>query len=263
MITLDQGGAGAALAQILPPPEGLRRRVECLWVERPQDFDLPRRRAWRIVPDHCGHLLYHRMESGTRLSVVGPRTRPVDVAKGRRTLSVGVRLRPWGLTALSGVSPGELRDRSVALCSALGREGSELTERLDACSEDAVPGMIVAWLQGRMEAVETAAEHRARTSSLLLSESPSCAEAADRMGVSSRALRNVMGSHVGLSPKTYARVVRLHLALRQAASGEAWSRVALGSGYYDQAHMIREFQSLLGESPEVWRGRGRSVERPE
>lgn len=263
MITLDQGGAGAELAQILPPPEGLRQRVECLWVERPQDFDLPRRRAWRIVPDHCGHLLYHRMESGTRLSVVGPRTRPLDVAKGRRKLSVGVRLRPWALSVLCGVSPSEMRDRSVALSSALGRVGSELTERLDACSEDAVLGTIVAWLQGRMEAEETAPERRARASSLLLSESPSCADAAARMGMSSRALRNVMGSHVGLSPKTYARVVRLHRALRQAVSGKAWSGVALGSGYYDQAHMIREFQSLLGESPEVWRARARSVERSE
>lgn len=256
MITLDQGGAGAKMARIVPPPDRLARRVECLWVERPADFDVPRQRVWRIVPDHCGHLLYHRIGGRTRLSLVGPRTRPVDVGKGRRRLSVGARIRPWALSALFGVSPRELRDRSFALRDVLGRVGADLEERLDESAEDQVHRVMAEWLGGRVAVEETPSERRARASSLLLRDSESCGQVADQLGLSARALRTVMGSHVGLSPKTYARIVRLHRALERAGSREAWSSVALASGYYDQAHMIREFQSLLGESPEVWRGRG-------
>ena len=56
----------------------------------------------------------------------------------------------------------------------------------------------------------------------------------------------------GLSPKEMARVARLRALLAQLASdGRAdWAGLACDFGYADQAHLINEFQSLTGKSPQ-------------
>ena len=262
MITLDQGGAGATIAEIIPAPGRLARRVQWMWLERPVAHGVPPRRTWRIVPDPCGHLLYHRMAEGTRLSLVGPRTRPVDVGKGRRRISIGARLQPWALNALFGVSPVELRDHSVTLGDVLGQAGVELKERLDGSPPGVCVEVLVQWLQRRADVEEDSSELRGRASSLLLRDTHVCGDAADTLGISSRTLRTLMRSQVGLSPKTYARIVRLHRALGRATSGDGWAAIAVDCGYYDQAHMIRDFLDLLGESPEVWRARARCLAGP-
>jgi AraC-like DNA-binding protein len=54
-----------------------------------------------------------------------------------------------------------------------------------------------------------------------------------------------------LAPKTVQRIRRLLTtlqALRGAPSGNG-VEVALGTGYADQAHLIRECRGLLGETP--------------
>jgi AraC-like DNA-binding protein len=47
-----------------------------------------------------------------------------------------------------------------------------------------------------------------------------------------------------------ARIVRFQRAL--AARGP-WAEVAQGCGYYDQAHLIRDFREFSGLSPAAYR----------
>lgn len=62
---------------------------------------------------------------------------------------------------------------------------------------------------------------------------------------------------IGLAPKRILRIQRLHRSLALSQQGACgWAQVASGSGFADQAHMVREFVDLLGESPTVWRQRG-------
>jgi AraC-like DNA-binding protein len=48
-----------------------------------------------------------------------------------------------------------------------------------------------------------------------------------------------------------ARILRFQHAveLASAADGLGWAEIAHGSGYYDQAHMVRDFQQFTGHSP--------------
>jgi AraC-like DNA-binding protein len=58
---------------------------------------------------------------------------------------------------------------------------------------------------------------------------------------------------VGLSPKRALRIARLQRALAGCQRlGAAWVDLAARCGFADQAHMVREFQDLLGESPTTW-----------
>ena len=68
-------------------------------------------------------------------------------------------------------------------------------------------------------------------------------------GVSSRQLQRQFGEHVGVSPKTLGRLVRLQHALDLHAAGATWSMTALDAGYQDQSHLANECRSLCGLSP--------------
>ena len=60
--------------------------------------------------------------------------------------------------------------------------------------------------------------------------------------------------HVGISPKLFARICRfraVHGALRHLPAQADWTQLALQYGYFDQSHLIRDCQSMLGMSPEV------------
>jgi AraC-like DNA-binding protein len=69
--------------------------------------------------------------------------------------------------------------------------------------------------------------------------------------VSRKHLRSLFDSHVGLSPKTYARMFRFRRVVDLVQSGRRldWTRVALSCGYYDQAHFNHEFREFSGMSP--------------
>ena len=61
----------------------------------------------------------------------------------------------------------------------------------------------------------------------------------------------------GLTPKRLARIARFHHAIELArhAARPDWAGIAFECGYADQAHLVREFTALAGETPERWRGR--------
>lgn len=66
-----------------------------------------------------------------------------------------------------------------------------------------------------------------------------------------RQLERIFECQVGLSPKLFARVARLRLALELSARTTVpdWSSIAVDAGYFDQSHLIRDFRSLTGETP--------------
>ena len=55
---------------------------------------------------------------------------------------------------------------------------------------------------------------------------------------------------VGVAPKVFARVMRLQRTLRSfPTTAGSLAEIALANGYFDQAHLCREFRTLAGLSP--------------
>jgi transcriptional regulator GlxA family with amidase domain len=75
-------------------------------------------------------------------------------------------------------------------------------------------------------------------------------------GVSLRHLERRFLADVGLTPKAFARIVRLQAALGRIAGGEPLADVAHACGYYDQPHMTRDFSWLAEISPAAWQRHG-------
>jgi AraC-like DNA-binding protein len=68
--------------------------------------------------------------------------------------------------------------------------------------------------------------------------------------LSRRRLIELFTADVGMTPKRYARVRRLQRALALAISGQRWAAIAREAGYYDQAHLCREWSELTRLTPQ-------------
>jgi AraC-like DNA-binding protein len=76
-----------------------------------------------------------------------------------------------------------------------------------------------------------------------------------RTGIGKRTLQRIFGEYVGASPKWVIRRYRLHELVEKFNSGSQvdWSDLALELGYFDQAHLINDFKSIVGYSPTQYR----------
>ena len=74
------------------------------------------------------------------------------------------------------------------------------------------------------------------------------------LGLTRQALARAFAEHVGVSPKTYARVARMWRALAHVdeARRVGWSPVAHALGFADQSHLTEELRALTGRTPGEW-----------
>ena len=56
---------------------------------------------------------------------------------------------------------------------------------------------------------------------------------------------------VGLTPKLFARIQRFNALIARVENGLAvnWAELAADCGYFDQAHLIRDFRQFAGVTP--------------
>lgn len=166
---------------------------------------------------------------------------------------LGIRLTPAGAYALLDTSLIDMRDITIDLRDIAGRCAAELTERcLDATSGEARVRIALAWVGERVArgvrvdpgigwmAREIERHHGA----------VSMASLRDRVGFSKTRTVEGFRRQIGLSPKTYARVIRFRRVLQLLhADVGSLSDVALEAGLYDQPHLNAEFKELSGFTP--------------
>jgi AraC-like DNA-binding protein len=55
---------------------------------------------------------------------------------------------------------------------------------------------------------------------------------------------------VGASPKKFSSIVRLKHSIQQYPAAASLTDLGYEAGFYDQAHFIKEFRAVTGETPE-------------
>ena len=176
------------------------------------------------------------------------------VENGRSSAGLQVDLTPLGAYRLVGRPMHELTNRSVALADVFGIEGRVLAERLreapDWQTRFAIMDLTVARALAANPGVEAGvswAWRRLRSSGGLCS----VGELALGLGWSPRRLIASFREQLGLPPKTVGRVIRFGRAtdLIRAEAAPVWSEIALRCGYFDQAHLVRDFRDFTGGTP--------------
>lgn len=191
----------------------------------------------------------------------GLHTAPAIIDIPGRQSGVQIALGPLGARLLVGLPAGALAGADLAAEDVMGPSVAEAHERLRAAVD--WPGrfaVIDEWLLGRArQAAAAGPPPEIRHAWRLLLDSGGgigVAALAAEVGWSDRRLRERFGAEVGLSPKAAARVIRFDRARRGLAAHPVpagrLSALAAEHGYFDQAHMDREFRALAGCPPTGW-----------
>ncbi len=237
-----------------PPPAHLRAWVQCLWT---LDSGAGALHTHRVLPDGCIDILFEAGGAGTAgISVVGMMTRPLLVTHHQGVSFTALRFRPGAAAAFFREPLHRLTDARVELRE-LWRESGPLLGRLQGAPAAANRlGLLVGELERRLDEASRRGHAGCGFAVRALEAEPDARvrDLCARLGVSRQALARSFREHVGVSPKTLGRVLRLQRALRLLARGAAgnrarWADLALDAGYYDQSHLVAEFKELVGLTP--------------
>jgi methylphosphotriester-DNA--protein-cysteine methyltransferase len=69
------------------------------------------------------------------------------------------------------------------------------------------------------------------------------------MGISARHLSRSFKATFGIGVKQFARLARIENIVAGRSKGLPWVEVACDCGMVDQAHLIKEFKEIVGQSP--------------
>ncbi|MEL6958937.1 MAG: helix-turn-helix transcriptional regulator [Pseudomonadota bacterium] len=221
----------------------MARRVEAVWsfrADAPGDA--------RVLPDgRCDVLIRWDVGRDPVPVITGPATAAFDVAFDTGDSWVGLRLRPGaGRWLWQGPPPVDAALRgpeavarlpalSTVLCQPdLSKMATSLGQLAATWDIPPVPAVLDAMFD---------AQHVAG-GRLTVSDLAALAD------VSERHVSRLFRDWVGLPPKTYAQLVRMHRAvslLRQQAAAPAV--IAQEAGFADQAHMLRHVKRFSGHAP--------------
>jgi len=221
-----------------------------------------------VLPDGCTELIVHRgrpfwrhddsgiaVRQATRL-FVGQMLAPVVLAPEGHADIVAIRFEPFGAFALIGghqSAPASLIVDADSLGEAWLSRAIRAAESADT-AEIALHMLETALLarldQRRRRSVDarvaTAVHALTRARGAMTIEALAATASA-----SARHLERLFQEQVGTSPKRFARVLRFQAAAAQvtAESPMSFADIATDSGYFDQAHMIRDFVTMSGTTP--------------
>jgi AraC-like DNA-binding protein len=172
-----------------------------------------------------------------------------------RLSGIEIDLSPLGAHMLFGVAMHELSSKLVLpLDDVLGAEAGHLTEQLVCAAAWTTRFEILdRFILSRVERARRPspdvqwAWSRLRSTGGLLP----VGELARELGCSRRHLIARFREQVGPAPKTAARLVRFQRTVRllERHDGGRFAEIAQRCGYYDQAHLNREFRELAGTAP--------------
>jgi AraC-like DNA-binding protein len=230
------------------PNRQLQPFVECCW--RSWTDDSPSS-IQRVIPDGCVDLIFDLTPGRETAFWVGTMTRPMVVEGGRARDLLGIRFHPGGAKGLLNLRFAELTDEHVPfrlLTPSVAEVLDQLLKRNPAPLD-----AIERWLTPRLEMdarsplVQSIFRHVKRSSGNVR-----VGEIAASLGLSRQYLNRVMNDCVGVDLKTFSRIIRMRAcitSLRATGTEVDWSIVATDFGFYDQSHLIHEFNDLVGLSP--------------
>ncbi|SHH91889.1 Helix-turn-helix domain-containing protein [Chryseolinea serpens] len=227
--------------------------------ETAQPFSIP------PLPEHC-IMFYVRDRSETACIatekkmtlptsiVTGPNINRHIITPGRHHLFIKVGFQPGGLYRFLGIPMNELvcQDEFDGM-ELLGNKMREVNDQLqEAISFHKMKTIVENFLLKQLDKLKEnlPIDH---VLPLLIQERGliKIDQLASQACLSTRQFERVFKQRIGMPPKHFSRLVRFSQAwiLKQQQPDISWVEVALQCGYFDQMHLIRDFQEFAGVNP--------------
>lgn len=246
--------------EVFYPDKVLRPWVESYILLQHREGGIQQTTPWTVMPDCSGYMIFHLLTNYSRLSLVGPRSVFKDINRKDRVATLIVKFKPWGMSGLLPFPVNDLKDFSIPLQTLFKSKASELKDNLDELARTGNIKQCIkeleAFLTGSLIGDRSIDQRLKFLTDRIAANfgNISVKRLAEEVGISDRYLRKLFLAQIGLSPKRYVMVNRVTNVVRRVDEGNvvSWSDLALSAGYFDQSHMIEEFNNLLGESPEAF-----------
>lgn len=252
---VDPRGAAQRLRlATYPPTAALAPFVEYFWVVQ---WDMQGRtpETQRVLPYPNAHLVFDEGRSAIHGVVRGAFDRTVSGA-GR---VLGVRFFAGGLRPFIDRPLSAFADRTIPLDVALKNGAHNAERRVLGAPDDAAmvavaESLLVRWMP--MQDPEAELARRVVAAAAIENGPVNVAELCARAGIGERSLQRLFGNYVGVSPKWVIQRYRLQEAMAHLARPDSPDLAGLAQalGFFDQAHLTRDFARLVGHSPMAyWR----------
>lgn len=250
----------------IKPAVQLARFIECYWTLESEGSTSSSPQTEPILPDGCVELILNfgaqfvehyegRVMRQPVNFLVGQMTRPMLIAPTGSVCIIGIRFHPGGTFPFFSLPMHQLTDSTVGLGAVSNDLERDLLER--AGQEPS--------LFQKVRAVEGCLNkrvHNARRDSSILDLTATIVREAGLIsvdalasgaGISARQLERRFLQEVGVAPKLLCRILRFQRIFHSIRAHDGrWATVAADCGYYDQAHLIRDFKQFAGQTPSVF-----------
>ena len=187
------------------------------------------------------------LESSKGLVFIGP----IDEARVFRPRSgeriQAVRLNAEWCRPLLGIDPAEHHN-----CVRPLSEVAPKLARSLAGADDIIEAVLAAIRERRDAARDDRDVKLAHSALEIIRRRPArVASVARALHISERHLRRAIVTSTGNAPKQVQRIRRLNRAVAAAdrSAEPDWVGIALGAGFYDQAHFIQDVRAMTGQTP--------------
>ena len=245
--------------EITPGPAAARY-IQCYWL---LEDDAPSDVVQRIVPDGRPELIFNfaqpfenqvrgKWRAQPDCFFVGQITGPMLLrAKGPARI-LGIRFHPHGASRVFGMPVRELTD-SVVRVEDISQQISRGLRRLEGLRS---PSTMRDALDALFDAAASSSNGDPRIIPGAVSQierrcgQVSVSATAGEAGLSVRQFERRFRDAVGISPKLFCRMQRFQRVFRMFEDArEDWVGTAIRCGYFDQAHLIRDFREFAGTTP--------------
>jgi AraC-like DNA-binding protein len=250
--------------QVFAPVAELQPFVKCFWTMDAGCMEEPVKQ--RILPDGCMEMMFHYGDNyrqyftdgssmlQPRSFIFGQITNYIEVEPTGITGIVSARFLPEGLTPFLSLPVSALTDKAVSITDIFGEKGALLEKDIMAAGNNQQRIKIIETFLLSLLTSQQAIDIIARSCVEVIFQSQGqldVTELADKVKVNRRNMERKFTTVIGMSPKQLSKAVRLQSALKMLDQKKFISLTSLAyeSGYYDQAHFIKDFREFTGMSP--------------
>ena len=188
--------------------------------------------------------------------IYGQVTATIDLISEGRIGMIVVVLQPYTLNALTKTPAHHLTNTNRSLREIWGQQGSQLEKAvLSTRDTHARLALIETFLAGKLQIAPDPVVKNSIDWMKAHPDSASINELLTQLPIGERQLERAFKAHVGVSPKLYANMIRMQFFLKSMCrpGEDNLTSLAYGSGFYDQAHLVRTFKNKSGITPGRYR----------
>jgi AraC-like DNA-binding protein len=200
----------------------------------------------------CVNLVLEKGKDNSR--IYGPtKGKYAKVLEGKGRV-FGIKFRPGAFYPFVKYPISQLTDSSMSLYDTFGVESTALETILTLDDERDMVELAESFIRARLP------EHDENVA--IIHQIVDCIvddrtirkvdDVVNRLNLNKRTLQRLFSQYVGISPKWVIKQYRLHEAATQLTSDTMvldMPKMALELGYFDQAHFIKDFKTVVGSTP--------------